>query len=129
MSTIEINAGKYSARAPSPACGGGRGGGSHLRVSTSHSVAAAVALAPADWLSLAAAPTFAIMALLTGLFGGKSDALCAALQGTSPLSGMVPMYLLMSAFHLGPWLRLIRRTRRDPGDPGSLRRPIARRHA
>jgi hypothetical protein len=61
----------------------------------------------ADWLGLAAAPTFAVMALLTGVFGGTPDLLCAALQGTSPLSGMVPMYLLMSAVHLPPWLRLI----------------------
>ncbi len=60
-----------------------------------------------DWLTLAAAPTFAIMALLTALSGGQPDMLCAALQGTSALSGMVPMYLLMSAFHLAPWLRLI----------------------
>jgi hypothetical protein len=60
----------------------------------------------AEWLSLAAAPTFAIMALLTGVFGGQPDALCAALQGTSPLSGMVPMYLLMSTVHLKPWLKL-----------------------
>jgi hypothetical protein len=66
----------------------------------------AAALGAADWLGLAAAPTFAIMALLTGVFAGKPDALCAALQGTSPLSGMVPMYLLMSAFHLAPWLKL-----------------------
>jgi hypothetical protein len=29
----------------------------------------------------------------------------AAREG-SLLSGMVPMYLLMSAFHLAPWLRL-----------------------
>jgi hypothetical protein len=65
------------------------------------------ALGAAAWLSLAAAPTFAIMALLTGVFGGTPDALCAAIQGTSPLSGMVPMYLLMSAFHLAPWLKLI----------------------
>ena len=65
------------------------------------------ALGAADWLSLAAAPTFAIMALLTGLVGGQPDVLCAALHGTSPLSGMVPMYLLMSAFHLAPWLRLM----------------------
>jgi hypothetical protein len=63
----------------------------------------------ADWLSLAAAPTFAIMALLTAVLGGTPDVLCAALQGTSPLSGMVPMYLLMTAFHLAPWLRLIKR--------------------
>ncbi len=67
----------------------------------------AVAAGAADWLSLAAAPTFALMALLTAVFGGKPDVLCAALQGASPLSGMIPMYLLMSAFHLRPWLKLI----------------------
>jgi hypothetical protein len=62
----------------------------------------------ADWLSLAAAPTFAMMALLTGVLGGGApDILCAASQGASPLTGMIPMYLLMSAFHLAPWLRLI----------------------
>ena len=61
----------------------------------------------ADWLALAAAPTFAVMALLTGLFGGTPDALCAAMQGTSPLTGMVPMYALMSAFHAAPWVRLV----------------------
>jgi len=59
------------------------------------------------WLSLAAAPTFAIMALVTGaLGGGPSDALCS-IAGMSPLGGMMPMYLLMSAFHLAPWLKLI----------------------
>ena len=59
----------------------------------------------AGCLSLAAAPTFAIMALLTGVLGGGSpDALCS---NASPLSGMVPMYLLMSAFHSAPWLKLI----------------------
>ncbi|MBR1268324.1 hypothetical protein JQ629_12470 [Bradyrhizobium sp. AUGA SZCCT0222] len=63
----------------------------------------------ADWLYLAAAPTFAVMALLTG-FLGSSDALCSS-AGTSPLGGMVPMYLLMSAFHLAPWLKLISRRR------------------
>jgi hypothetical protein len=66
----------------------------------------AVAIA-GDWLYLAAAPTFAIMALLTGVLGGSPDMLCAAMQDASPLGGMVPMYLLMSAFHLPPWLRLI----------------------
>jgi len=59
------------------------------------------------WLSLAAAPIFAIMALLTGIQeGGMAGMLCAAAPA-SPLSGMVPMYVLMSAFHLAPWLRLI----------------------
>ena len=60
------------------------------------------------WLSLAAAPTFAIMALLTGVLGGgPPDVLCPAAHDASPLSGMVPMYLLMSVFHSAPCLKLI----------------------
>jgi hypothetical protein len=70
----------------------------------------AAALGAADFLYLAAAPTFAVMALLTCVLGGPADALCS-IAGTSPLSGMVPMYLLMSAFHLAPWLKLISRRR------------------
>jgi hypothetical protein len=59
-----------------------------------------------EWPSLAAAPTFALMALVTGVFGGSpQDGLCT--HSASPLSGMVVMYLLMSAFHLAPWLRLM----------------------
>jgi hypothetical protein len=65
------------------------------------------ALGAADWLYLAAAPTFAIMALLTGVLGGSLDMLCSSAQDASPLSGMVPMYLLMSAFHSAPWLKLV----------------------
>jgi hypothetical protein len=65
-----------------------------------------------DWISLAAAPTFALMALLTSPFGGgPPDMLCSAAHGMSPLSGMAPMYLLMSAFHSTPWLKLILRQR------------------
>jgi hypothetical protein len=71
----------------------------------------AAALGAADFLYLAAAPTFAVMALLTCVLGGgPADALCS-IAGVSPLSGMVPMYLLMSAFHLAPWLKLIARRR------------------
>ncbi len=67
------------------------------------------AIAAADFLYLAAAPTFAIMALLSSVSGGGLPvALCSA---ASPLSGMVPMYWLMSAFHLAPWLKLISRQR------------------
>ena len=70
----------------------------------------------AEWISLAAAPTFAIMALVTGVLGGGPlDALCSAAHEASPLSGMVPMYLLMSAFHSTPWLKLISR-RRSTGE-------------
>ncbi len=74
----------------------------------------AAAIGAADWLYLAAAPTFAVMALLTGVLGGSPDALCSS---TSPLSGMVPMYLLMSAFHSAPWLKLISSRRSGVGQP------------
>ncbi|WP_407119957.1 hypothetical protein [Bradyrhizobium sp. STM 3561] len=61
----------------------------------------------ARWLGLAATPTFAVMALLTVVLGdGAANMLCGAGQG-SLLGGMVPMYLLMSAFHSAAWLRLI----------------------
>ena len=60
----------------------------------------------ARWLALAATPPFAIMDVQTGMIGGPADMLCAAGQG-SLLGGMVPMYLLMSAFHSAAWLRLI----------------------
>ena len=70
-----------------------------------HERGQAAARGPADWLSLAAAPTFAIMALLTAVpTSGPPEMLCSA---ASPLTGMAPMYLLMSAFHLAPWLKLI----------------------
>lgn len=47
-----------------------------------------------EWLSLAATPTFAIMALYSGMQ-----------EGCMP--GMIPMYALMSLFHASPWLRLL----------------------
>jgi hypothetical protein len=65
----------------------------------------------ADWLSLAAAPTFASMAAVTGILdGGAHEMACSAAMHAmhmSPLTGMVPMYALMGAFHLTPWLRLV----------------------
>jgi len=61
-------------------------------------------------LSLAATPTFALMALLTAVHGdGMPDMICSAAREGSVMTGMVPMYLLMSAFHLGPWLKLLSR--------------------
>lgn len=75
---------------------------------------------PADLLHLAAAPTFALIAVLTGIFGrGAHDGLCSA-AGAWPLSGMVPMYLLMCIFHMMPWLRLI--FRQNDGGPHTCRR-------
>ncbi|MES2293941.1 MAG: hypothetical protein V4527_11635 [Pseudomonadota bacterium] len=52
-----------------------------------------------DWLSFAAAPVFAIMALATS--GG-------GMPGMAPLNGMAAMYVLMSVFHAAPWLALLR---------------------
>ncbi|TCU72453.1 hypothetical protein EDE08_105314 [Bradyrhizobium sp. R2.2-H] len=66
----------------------------------------------ARWLALAATPTFAIMAVLTVMLdNGSADILCAA-GHDSVLGGMIPMYLLMSAFHASAWLRLIAEWRR-----------------
>jgi hypothetical protein len=79
------------------------------------------ALGAAGWLGLAAAPTFAIMALLTGVGGGPADMLCSAVHEASPLSGMVPMYLLMSAFHSAPWLKLISGGRKAAPTKGEKR--------
>jgi hypothetical protein len=47
------------------------------------------------------------MALLTGALGSGQPDILSAAEHTSPLSGMTPMYLLMSAFHSPPWLKLI----------------------
>jgi hypothetical protein len=68
-------------------------------------------LCAGDWLGFAAAPVFAIMAVATGL--GSQD-ICSTVHSASPLSGMVPMYVLMSAFHLSPWLKLISSGRSSP---------------
>ena len=95
--------------------------GSAMMIATQRETAAsstggdkAAALGAADWVCLAAAPTFAIMALLTGVLGGgPPDMLCSAAHDASPLSGMVPMYMLMSAFHSAPWLKLIAGWRSD----------------
>jgi hypothetical protein len=75
-----------------------------------------------ECLHLAATPTFAVMALLTGVVsGGSADMLCPAGHGMSPLGGMAVMYLLMSAFHSASWLKLISSLRRGARRPGQTR--------
>jgi hypothetical protein len=68
-----------------------------------------VILEVTNYLRLASAPTFAIMALLTGVVGNAKDLLCSATHDASPLTGMATMYLFMSIFHSPPWLKLISR--------------------
>jgi hypothetical protein len=69
------------------------------------------AVGAADVLALAAAPTFAAMALLNLVLGSsQTDAICSTAHA-SAFGGMVPMYVLMSAFHLAPWFRLMLRRR------------------
>jgi hypothetical protein len=71
----------------------------------------AVAEGAAGVLSFAAAPTFAIMALLTAALGaGPPEVLCSTTP-VSALNGMAVMYALMSAFHAAPWVRLIAKRR------------------
>lgn len=60
-----------------------------------------------DWLTLAAAPTFAALAVHTGHSGGGTAALlCGEAHESSLLTGMTAMYGLMAIFHLPPWLKL-----------------------
>lgn len=73
--------------------------------------------APARWLGLAAAPTFAAMAVGTALAGAHADWMCTAMRGPSALFGMTAMYALMALFHLPPWLRMLRM-------PGARRRGV-----
>jgi hypothetical protein len=56
----------------------------------------------AGWLALAASPTFALMAWIAAS-NASPMALCASRSG---IDSMAAMYLLMSLFHLSPWLKL-----------------------
>ncbi|MDT8757542.1 hypothetical protein MZO42_02425 [Sphingomonas psychrotolerans] len=64
----------------------------------------------ADWLTLAAAPAFALMALLAALDHSPAAMLC----GGARVGGMAAMYLLMSLVHAAPWLRLLAQASRRP---------------
>ena len=59
----------------------------------------------AGWLALAASPTFTLMAWSTAN-DAFPIALCSSGSSILPIDGMTAMYLLMSLFHLSPWLRL-----------------------
>jgi len=58
----------------------------------------------ATGLRYAAAPVFAAMAIVQCLC---ASSLCTSVPGAFPLTDMGAMYLLMSLFHLSPWLTLL----------------------
>jgi len=59
----------------------------------------------AGWLRLAASPTFALMAWVSAA-GTPQITLCSHVAGVLPIDDMAWMYVLMSLFHLSPWLEL-----------------------
>jgi hypothetical protein len=83
--------------------------------STAGKTAPRAALGGAGWLGLAASPTFALMGLVAA-HDALSGAICLAAPGILAVDSMTAMYLLMSLFHLPPWLALARRRPCSP-DP------------
>jgi hypothetical protein len=81
------------------------------------------------WLALAASPTFGVMALIAANHAAPVG-LCSSGSGILPIDGMAAMYLLMSLFHLSPWVKLVS-GRPASGRPVSARpvpgRPVSRR--
>ena len=70
----------------------------------------AIARGAADSLHLAAAPAFALMAMLTTMQdSGAHQMRCMGMADASSWNSMSLMYLLMSAFHAAPWIRLAAR--------------------
>jgi hypothetical protein len=66
----------------------------------------------AGWLGLAASPTFALMAWMA-TNDAAPVAFCSSGSRMLPTDGMTAMYLLMSLFHLSPWLNLASRQKRQ----------------
>jgi hypothetical protein len=59
----------------------------------------------AGWLALAVSPTSALMAWIAAN-DASPIALCSSGSSILPVDGMTAMYVLMSLFHLSPWLKL-----------------------
>jgi hypothetical protein len=59
----------------------------------------------ARWIGLSASPACALMAWIAATDAPRI-ALCTAASDRPPIDGMAMMYLLMSLFHLSPWLTI-----------------------
>lgn len=57
------------------------------------------------WLALAAAPILALMGAIAAI-SSPGMTICTAASPLAPINDMALMYLLMSVFHLSPWLKL-----------------------
>ncbi len=59
----------------------------------------------AGWIGLAASPACALMAWIAATDAPRM-AICSSASDMPPIDGMAWMYLLMSLFHVSPWLKL-----------------------
>ena len=64
------------------------------------------AMDAARGLGLAAAPAFALMAWISAV-GSPGMTMCSAASAFMPLNEMALMYVLMSFFHLSPWMKIL----------------------
>jgi len=64
-------------------------------------------------LGLTAAPTFALMAWISAV-GSPGMTMCSATSTFAPINEMALMYVLMSLFHLSPWMKLLSARSRHP---------------
>ncbi|MBL0937108.1 MAG: hypothetical protein IBJ07_20405 [Rhizobiaceae bacterium] len=74
------------------------------------------AIEAAEWLGLAAAPTFAVMACFSAV-GTAGMSMCSAASAFMPIDDMALMYALMSLFHLSPWMKLVSARSQRPNIP------------
>jgi hypothetical protein len=66
-------------------------------------------------LSFAASPLFAAMAAFSG--NSPGSIICSAVSALLPINDMALMYLLMSLFHMTPWLTLLSQRPAAQPDP------------
>ena len=71
------------------------------------------------WIGLAASPTFALMAWIAATDAPRMT-VCSGASDMLPLDGMAWMYLLMSLFHVSPWLKLASGRARQLTHPATL---------
>jgi hypothetical protein len=70
----------------------------------------------AGWLGFAATPTFALMAGVSAA-SAPGMSMCSVASPLVPINDMALMYLLMSVFHLSPWLKLFSHRFAPPHHP------------